>query len=96
MNLRTRSFALLALIALTIPSPATGAADTYKADAVHSSIVFRAKHMNTSYFWGRFNDISGTFVLDTADPTQVKLQFQVKADSVDTNNAKRDQHLKGP
>ena len=74
----------------------TRAAETYKADAVHSSIVFRVKHANTAFFWGRFNDLSGTFTLDAADPAQVKLEFQVKSDSVDTGNAKRDQHLKGP
>lgn len=94
MTTPARSIALVtAALGLTAPARA---ADTYKADAVHSSIVFRARHMNTSYFWGRFDDISGTFTLDPSDPSQVKLQFQVKADSVDTNNPKRDQHLKGP
>src|SRR5262249_22090455 len=41
-------------------------------------------------------DIAGTFTLDSADPAQTKLQFQVKSASVDTGNARRDQHLKGP
>lgn len=72
------------------------AGETYQADPVHSTVIFRVKHMNTSFFWGRFNEITGTFALDSADPSQVKLDFQVKANSVDTGNAKRDQHLKSP
>jgi polyisoprenoid-binding protein YceI len=72
------------------------ASENYQADPVHSTVIFRVKHANTAFFWGRFNDITGAFALDSADPSQVKLQFQVKADSVDTGNAKRDQHVKGP
>ncbi len=72
------------------------AADTYAADPVHSAVVFRVKHMNTSHAWGRFNDIAGTFSLNEADPSQSQLDFQVKVGSIDTGNAKRDQHLKGP
>ena len=72
MMLSARSFAMLAagLFGLTISAPAR-AADTFKADPVHSSVVFRVRHMNTSYAWGRFNDLSGTFTLDPADPSQI-------------------------
>jgi polyisoprenoid-binding protein YceI len=83
------------LIFLVAAAPAH-AAETYQADPVHSSIVFRVKHANTAYFWGRFNEIAGTFTLDPADPGAVSLQFQVKTASVDTANSNRDQHLKGP
>lgn len=72
------------------------AADTYTVDPVHSAVVFRAKHMNASYAWGRFNDLSGSFALDEADPSRSVLDFQVKAASIDTGNAMRDKHLKSP
>jgi polyisoprenoid-binding protein YceI len=72
------------------------AAETYQADSVHSSVVFRVKHMNTSYFWGRFNGVEGSFTLDEANPAQSQLQFKVKSAGVDTGNAARDTHLKGP
>jgi polyisoprenoid-binding protein YceI len=77
-------------------SLSTGAGETYQADPVHSSLVFRVKHANTAYFWGRFNDLAGTFTLDQADPGAISLKFQVKTASVDTANADRDRHLKGP
>lgn len=72
------------------------AADTYTVDAVHSTVIFRIKHVNTSYSYGRFNAISGHFALDDQDGTHSQLDFQVKVDSLDTANANRDQHLKGP
>jgi polyisoprenoid-binding protein YceI len=73
-----------------------GAAENYVADPAHSSTVFRAKHMNTSYVWGRFNEIAGSFTLDENNPQESRFEFQVKADSIDTGQAKRDQHLKSP
>jgi polyisoprenoid-binding protein YceI len=80
---------------LFVPAPA-GAADTYKADPAHSSIIYRVKHMNTSYSWGRFNVLAGSFSLDEQDPSQSKFEFQVKTASIDSGNAQRDGHLKSP
>lgn len=93
MRSLTRTLAVAAGLAGLSAVPQARAADTFQVDTVHSSVVFRVKHMNTSYAWGRFNDITGTFNLD---PAAGSLNFTVKADSVDTANAKRDQHLKGP
>ena len=89
-------FPAIALLAVSGLGTMTQAADTYNVDAVHSSINFRVKHMNTSHSWGRFNDLTGSFVLDEANPTATVLDFQVKTDSIDTGNVKRDQHLKSP
>lgn len=92
MNLRSTILLFGAFLAPSF----CNAGETYQADTAHSSVVFRVKHMNTSYAWGRFNDITGTFSLDKANPAEIKLAFQVKTESIDTANAKRDQHLKGP
>jgi polyisoprenoid-binding protein YceI len=78
---------------LTLFDLPTAAGQTFRVDPVHSSMLFRVKHMNTSYIWGRFNECSGTVKLDDADPS---FAVQVKVDSIDTANAKRDQHLEGP
>lgn len=72
------------------------AGDTYKADPVHSSTIFRAKHAGASYVFGRFNDPAGTFVLDDADPTKDTFEVEIPVDNVDTHNDKRDAHLKSP
>ncbi len=66
----------------------------YTIDAVHSHVNFRIKHMGTSSSWGRFNDVSGHVALDAGSPEAGSVEIVVKAESVDTANAKRDQHLK--
>lgn len=70
----------------------TFAADAYKVDPVHSAVIFRVKHMNTSQAYGRFNDVAGTFELEGNAPAS--MAFTVKVDSLDTANAARDTHLK--
>jgi polyisoprenoid-binding protein YceI len=89
--------AFLAVSAVVVASSqAAKAADVWAVDAVHSSVVFRVKHMNTSHAWGRFNSLAGSITLDSADPAQSKVAFTIKANSVDTNNKARDAHLMSP
>lgn len=71
-------------------------AQTYKVDPVHSSVLFRVKHFDTGYFYGRFNAISGTIVFDKQNPSRSSVSLEVRAESVDTNDPKRDGHLKSP
>ena len=87
---------VLAMAAALVPIFGLGAqAGSYKVDGVHSSVMFRVKHLDTSYAYGRFNAISGTFAIDEADPAKSAFDFTIKAESVDTGNAGRDTHLKG-
>ena len=72
------------------------AATTYEIDAVHSSVLFRAKHMGVAYNYGRFNDFSGKISMDDTDVSKSTVEFEVKTESVDTGNTKRDQHLRSP
>ncbi len=80
---------------LAVAAQARGA-ETYKVDPVHASVVFRAVHVNIAPFYGRFNAVGGTFSIDEADPTKSSFHFEVQAASVDTQQQKRDDHLKGP
>jgi len=70
------------------------AADSYKVDAVHSSVLFRIQHAGVGVFWGRFNAVSGSFNIDPEDLSASFFRATVPVASVDTNNAKRDEHLK--
>lgn len=70
-------------------------AETFDVDPVHSSVVFRVKHLDVSWFYGRFNEVSGRFTLDPADPEKSRVEVSVKADSLDTGNERRDRDLKG-
>lgn len=80
---------------LTGAAPAV-AADAYTFDPVHSSVSFKARHLDISWIHGRFNEVSGSFSLDRENPAKSTFELSIKADSVDTGNVKRDEHLRQP
>lgn len=75
------------------PAPVAG---NYTIDPVHSSVIFQCMHVGTSWAFGRFDTISGTFMLDPAKPENAKVEVTIDAASVNTANTKRDGHLKSP
>jgi polyisoprenoid-binding protein YceI len=93
---RTLFASLVALTLLASSGVTARAADEYTYDGVHSSVSFKARHLDISWIHGRFNEASGKFVIDRADPSKSTFEFSVKADSVDTGNVKRDEHLRQP
>lgn len=89
-----RTLTVMALCCVAVS--AASAADEYAYDPVHSSVTFKARHQDISWIHGRFNTVDGKFVIDRQDPTKSSFQLTIKADSVDTNNAARDEHLRQP
>jgi polyisoprenoid-binding protein YceI len=85
-----------ALALATMGSSAVNAADKYELDPVHTAVTFKIAHLGLSWTHGRFNDVTGNFVIDTADPALSSFTFSVKSSSVDTGNSKRDEHLRSP
>ena len=90
-----RSITLIAAIAGASLASAVFAADTYKIDPVHSGVIFAAHHAGAGYVPGRFNEVSGSFSIDD-DLTKSTFTVEIPVDSVDTNNDKRNAHLKSP
>jgi polyisoprenoid-binding protein YceI len=72
------------------------AAETYTVDPVHSSISFMISHAGISNIHGRFNAFSGKFTIDEADPAKSTFALEIPIESIDTNNVKRDEHLRAP
>ena len=92
-----RFFKLIFLVILIIVLYAPGAlAESYKLDPVHTSIIFRVKHLDVAYFFGRFNGASGTFSFDETTPSKSSIEMQVSTTNIDTNVEKRDNHIKSP
>ena len=87
---------ILLTATLLLPLGLLRAADTYEIDPVHSSVLFKIRHLNVADFYGRFNEVTGTVSFDKEDAAKSSVSLEVKIDSVDTHNAKRDQHLKSP
>lgn len=68
----------------------------YKVDPAHSKVGFSVKHMMISKVRGVFKDFEGTFTFDPKKGTLGATSFVVKSASVDTDDAKRDEHLRSP
>jgi polyisoprenoid-binding protein YceI len=81
---------LLFLAALASPLQA---ADTWVIDKNHSSAAFQVRHF-VSKVGGRFGDFGGTIVADAAKPESSSVEFTIKAASINTDQEKRDQHLR--
>jgi polyisoprenoid-binding protein YceI len=81
---------------LVIVSSVAYAAETYKLDPGHSSIVFRVKHLGIAYVYGRFNGPTGSIVFDESAPSKSAIEMQAETKNVDTALEKRDTHLKSP
>ena len=70
-------------------------ADTFGVNTTNSSVVFRIKNRRVTFFYGRFNNLSGTYRIDSDEPSKSMFELKITVESLDTANAKRDAHLKG-
>jgi len=93
MTNRLIALALVIGIVATTPS---ARAENYALDTTHAAVTFKISHFGLSWTYGRFKDLSGTFTIDAANPAASKIEITAKADSIDTDNAKRDEHLRSP
>ncbi|MES2822711.1 MAG: YceI family protein [Pseudomonadota bacterium] len=89
-------FAAIAISSASIFSlPAL--ADNYTIDTkgAHASINFSIKHLGYSVLTGRFNTFSGDFSYDPTKPEASTINVVIDTNSVDSNHAERDKHLRG-
>lgn len=91
--MKMRLPALLGMAGLLLGAPARAAG--YAADPAHSSVNFTVRHI-FSKVNGQFKEFSGRFVFDEKSKAGGAVEFAVKVASIDTNEAKRDEHLRGP
>ncbi len=67
---------------------------TWNIDPSHSSIRFAVDHMVISEVEGIFSTYEGSVIATKADFSDAKINFTVDVNSVNTDNAKRDEHLR--
>lgn len=80
----------LALLAATAAGAETA---RFSIDQPHSTAAFSVRHFVTQVP-GRFNDVSGTIAYDPARPEASTVEMTIQAASIDTNNDRRDNHLR--
>jgi polyisoprenoid-binding protein YceI len=93
MNIRKSA---LLVAALLFVSTLALAADEFKIDKAHSSVGFSVKHMVISTVPGRFTDFEGVISYDDQDVTKSSVKVTIQTASINTDNASRDNDLRGP
>ena len=66
----------------------------WKIDPSHSVIEFAVKHMMFATVKGRFASFAGEIITENGDPTEGAVNVVIDADSIDTRDEKRDEHLR--
>ncbi len=67
---------------------------SWNLDKAHSEVGFSVKHMMISTVRGKFASFDATVQLDPANLSAAKISASIDANSIDTNEAKRDGHLR--
>lgn len=97
-----RALSLLSLLAVfilagftQIDAPtSTSDVATWAVDKSHSQVGFTVRHLGISKVSGDFKDYDATIMLDPADLSTLKATATLQTASIDTDNERRDNHLK--
>jgi len=68
---------------------------TWGVDNSHSTVKFSVSHMVISEVEGNFKTYSGKVITTTDDFQNANIEFTIDANSINTEDANRDGHLKG-
>ncbi|QJB35091.1 YceI family protein [Chitinophaga oryzae] len=66
----------------------------WKIDESHSEIGFKVKHLMITNVSGYFTRFSGSIQTESEDFHDATISFEAAADSIDTQNVQRDEHLR--
>lgn len=84
------------MILLLLVTGSVFAQATWNIDKVHSKIGFSVSHMVVSETEGSFKDYTASVVSKSEDFDGADVTFSAKIASINTENEKRDGHLKSP
>jgi polyisoprenoid-binding protein YceI len=78
-----------------VPEPAA-ASDLvrYDIDVAHTHVGFIVRHLGVANVRGRFTRFGGHIMLDESDVTRSTVDVTIEAASIDTDNERRDDHLR--
>ena len=94
MNRLRHAILTVAVSCLLLGTFSESHADNFAVDNAHSSVIFGISHFGYSYTYGRFSQIRGNFSWDNANPAASRFVVAIDTASIDTNDAKRDDHLR--
>ncbi|MES9979085.1 MAG: YceI family protein [Candidatus Thiodiazotropha sp. 6PLUC5] len=87
---------ILLVFTVLIFSTQNGLASSYEIDTKggHAFIQFKISHLGYSWLVGRFNRFSGEFEYDSKNPSDSSITVVIETESIDSNHAERDKHLR--
>lgn len=96
MKKQLTTLALTSALVAAAFMPTANAAD-YIIDTkgAHASINFKIQHLGYSWLTGRFDKFGGTFSYDASNVSASKIEVNIDTNSINSNHAERDKHLKG-
>src|SRR5688572_16157752 len=83
-----------AVAALVLASPSMPFAAEFVIDSAHSAANFSVKHMMVSNVRGAFAKVTGSANIDEKDITKSTVEAVIDATTINTNEPKRDEHLR--
>ncbi len=86
---------LLPILALVFAGASAQTQTAWNVDKSHSQVLFSVSHMVFSEVTGLFREFDATFVSAKDDFTDARVTATIKTASIDTQNERRDNHLKG-
>lgn len=86
-----KSIFLVLISALAVPSLAA----TWEIDDTHTAAKFKIRHLMVSNVYGQITGAKGNLEMDDKDPSKTKGSITLDVATINTNNEKRDAHLKG-
>ena len=66
----------------------------YTLDPAHTRLGFSARHAMVATVRGAFTEFTGTAHVDTANPSDSKVEVSIVANSISTGQQQRDDHLR--
>ncbi|MBI2059596.1 MAG: polyisoprenoid-binding protein [Nitrospirae bacterium] len=85
---------LRAAVPALLLAPQLAFAANYKVDPSHSSVGFTIAHLVIAEVEGRFDRFEATFAYDEKNPSKSSLEAKAYTESINTNEKKRDEHLR--
>ncbi|RMF36470.1 MAG: polyisoprenoid-binding protein [Chlorobiota bacterium] len=85
-----RAFAIFAAASISLFAHVA----TWKVDQSHSNVLFTVDHMVISEVTGYFKVFDGTITVSKPDWSDAKIEFTVDVASINTDNERRDNHLR--
>src|SRR6056297_4202115 len=89
-----RNLGLLVIISMLTGISGYGQKETWTFDQPHTNVGFSATYLGVTEVSGKFNSYSATVLSGKDDFPDAEIEISIQAGSINTDNDKRDDHLR--